>query len=267
MRDLLAGSARPDASVVTIGTYDGVHLGHQRLIAEAVAEGRALGLPVVVVTFDRLPAEVLRPASSLKLLTGLEHRLELLEATEVDALRVLHFDLERAAEVAEDFIESYVVGELRAASIYVGANFRFGSRALGDVALLERLAPRLGFDAHGVELVVDDETNLVVSSTQIRGLVAAGELRQASRLLGRPHEVRGSLVPDRRGVVVPGAFALPPAGSYPVEVGFPREGGVAAAATILDAGGAAAEILLSFPRLEGPLADARPGSAVAVRFR
>jgi riboflavin kinase / FMN adenylyltransferase len=130
------------AAVVTIGTYDGVHLGHQRLIAEALAEGRSDGLPVVVVTFDRLPAEVLHPSSSFKLLTGLEHRLELLEATSVDALRVLHFDLDRAAESAESFIADYLVGELGAASIHVGANFRFGHRALGDVELLERLSPR-----------------------------------------------------------------------------------------------------------------------------
>lgn len=257
---------RHGASIVTIGTYDGVHLGHQRLIAEALSEGRQVGLPVVVVTFDRLPAEVLHPASSLKLLTGLEHRLELLEATKVDALRVLHFDLARAAESAESFIEGYVVGELGAVSIYVGANFRFGHRATGDIDLLERLAARYGYRAHGVELVVDDATQLVVSSSRIRELVATGELAQAARLLGRPHEVRGSLVPDRRGVVVPGAFALPPAGRYLVEVGTPREPGVRSTARILVAGGSPAEVLLSFDELEGPLAGTRPGSAMAVRF-
>ena len=266
MSDQEAKQASRGTSIVTIGTYDGVHLGHQRLIAEALSEAREVGLPVVVVTFDRLPAEVLHPSSSFKLLTGLEHRLELLEATKVDAIRVLHFDLERAAESAESFIEEYVVGELGAASIYVGANFRFGHRAMGDIDLLERLAGRFGFSAHGVELVVDAATNLVVSSSQIRELVASGELAQAARLLGRPHEVRGSLVPDRRGVVVPGAFALPPAGRYPVEVGAPREIGVSSTARILSSGRSAAEILLSFDKLEGPLAEARPGSATAVRF-
>jgi riboflavin kinase/FMN adenylyltransferase len=264
--DQEAKQASRGTSIVTIGTYDGVHLGHQRLIAEALSEAREVGLPVVVVTFDRLPAEVLHPSSSFKLLTGLEHRLELLEATQVDAIRVLHVDLERAAESAGSFIEEYVVGELGAASIYVGANFRFGHRAMGDIDLLERLAGRFGFSAHGVELVVDAATNLVVSSSQIRELVATGELAQAARLLGRPHEVRGSLVPDRRGVVVPGAFALPPAGRYSVEVGAPREIGVSSTARILSSGGSAAEILLSFDKLEGPLAVARPGSATAVRF-
>jgi riboflavin kinase / FMN adenylyltransferase len=258
--------AKRGASIVTIGTYDGVHLGHQRLIAEALSEAREIGLPVVVVTFDRLPAEVLHPSSSLKLLTGLEHRLELLESTKVDALRVLHFDLERAAESAESFIEGYVVGELDAASVYVGANFRFGHRAMGDIELLERLSGRFGYAAHGVELVRDEATQLVVSSSQIRELVATGQLSQAARLLGRPHEVRGSLVPDRRGVVVPGAFALPPAGRYAVQVGAPRELGVASTARILNAGGSASEVLLSFDKLEGALAEARPGSAIAVRF-
>ncbi|HEY5272569.1 MAG TPA: FAD synthetase family protein [Acidimicrobiales bacterium] len=263
-----AGADRPSrgTSIVTIGTYDGVHLGHQRLIAEALTEARDVGLPVVVVTFDRLPAEVLHPSATLKLLTGLEHRLELLEATKVDALRVLHFDLERAAESAESFIEGYVVGELGAASIYVGANFRFGNKAMGDIELLERLAPRFGYSAHGVELLLDETTNRVVSSSQIREFVAAGELSEAARLLGRPHEVRGSLVPDRRGVVVPGAFALPPAGRYVVEVGAPREPGVKSTARLLAVGGSAAEVLLSVDKLEGPLADARPGSAIAVRF-
>jgi riboflavin kinase/FMN adenylyltransferase len=261
-----ASAAVANSAVLTIGTYDGVHLGHQRLISVALAEGRRRRLPTVVVTFDRLPSEILRPSATPKLLTGLEHKLELLEATHVDALRVLHFDLERAEESAEDFIADYLVGQLGAAAVYVGANFRFGHRALGDVEMLQRLSGRFGYDVGDVELLRDEASHTIVSSTLIRRLVGDGDLREAAVLLGRPHEVRGSLVPDRRGVVVPGAFALPPAGRYEVLVGAPREEGVPATARLLHAGGSAAEVLLSFVTIEGPLASARPGAAVAVRF-
>lgn len=258
-------SARQRA-VLTIGTYDGVHLGHQRLISVALADGKRRGLPTLVVTFDRPPSEILRPQATPKLLTGLEHKLELLEATQVDALRVLHFDLQRAGESAEDFISHYLVDELGAAAIFVGANFRFGHRARGDVEMLERLAPEFGYDVGGVELLRGGASQTVVSSTLIRQLVGSGDLAEAAELLGRPHEVRGTLVPDRRGIVVPGAFALPPAGKYEVTVGAPREDGVPAIATLLDIGSSAAEVLLSFSAIEGPIASARPGAAVAVRF-
>ena len=261
--DLTSTRAR---AVLTIGTYDGVHLGHQRLIGLALDEGRRRGLRTIVVTFDRLPTEILRPQATPKLLTGLEHRLELLESTHVDALRVLHFDLERAGESAEDFISGYLVDELGADAIFVGANFRFGHRALGDVEMLQRLGGTYDYDVTGVELLLDPATETAVSSTLIRRLVGEGKLRAAKDLLGRAHEVRGALVPDRRGVVVPGAFALPPAGKYDVAVGAPREDGVLATATLLEVGPNAAEVLLSFSSLEGPLASARPGAAVAVRF-
>lgn len=257
---------RRERAVLTIGTYDGVHLGHQRLIGLALDEGRRRGLRTIVVTFDRLPTEILRPEATPKLLTGLEHKLELLEATHVDALRVLHFDLARAGESAEDFISGYLADELGAEAIFVGANFRFGHRAFGDVDMLQRLGPIYGYEVTGVELLLDPATDTAVSSTLIRRLVGEGDLRAAKDLLGRAHEVRGTLVPDRRGVVVPGAFALPPAGKYDVAVGAPREEGVPATATILEVGNNAAEVLLSFSSLDGPIASARPGAAVAVRF-
>lgn len=266
----MSGTTNPERvakrAVLTIGTYDGVHLGHQRLISMALADGTRRGLPTVVVTFDRLPSEILRPEAAPKLLTGLEHKLELLEATHVDALRVLHFDLKRASESAEDFIAQYLVEELGAEAIFVGANFRFGHRAKGDVEMLERLSRKYGYDVGGVELLRAGPNDTIVSSTHIRQLVGGGDLDEAAVMLGRPHEVRGTLVPDRRGIVVPGAFALPPAGSYDVTVGAPREDGVPATARLLDVGTNAAEVLLSFSTIEGPLASARPGAAVAVRF-
>jgi hypothetical protein len=132
--------------------------------------------------------------------------------------------------------------------------------------MLERLASRYRYDVNGVELLRDSTTNAVVSSTLIRRLVGEGALVDAAGMLGRAHEVRGTLVPDRRGIVVPGAFALPPAGKYDVLVGAPREEGALAVATLLDQGQSAAEVLLSFASLEGPLSTARPGASAAVQF-
>jgi riboflavin kinase/FMN adenylyltransferase len=229
--------AERSGCVVTVGTYDGVHLGHRRLLAEAMDEGRRRGLPTVAVTFDRLPTEVLRPELAPRLLTGLEHKLALLEATGVDRIEVLHFDAERARESAEDFVTGDLVGRL------------------GDVALLERLAAEQGFTARGIELYIDDETRTVVSSSRIRNFLETGAVGEAARLLGRPHEVRGHL--DGARFVLDGRLALPPAGRYPVAVGVPGADAAAAWGLVGD------ETELDL-ELEGALAD--PGALLAVRF-
>jgi riboflavin kinase/FMN adenylyltransferase len=206
--------------VVTVGTYDGVHLGHRRLIAESLAEGARLGLPTLVVTFDRHPAEVLRPERAPKLLTGLSHKLELLGELGVTEPVVLHFDLDRAHESAEDFVTQYLLGELGAVSVLVGANFRFGHRQHGDIALLQELAPQFGFTARGIELLIDDETHTVVSSSAIRAQLAAGAVQEAARLLGRPHEVRGLATPE--GLEIPRELCLPAPGAYEGLLGPPE---------------------------------------------
>jgi riboflavin kinase / FMN adenylyltransferase len=221
--------------VVTVGTYDGVHLGHRRLIAEARAEAAISGLRSVVVTFDRHPAEVLRPEAAPRLLTGLEHKLELLDSTGIDRVVVLHFDEERAAQSAKEFVEDFLVGVLGARSVLVGSNFRFGHRQQGDIALLESLGPRLGFTARGMDLVTEDATESVVSSARIRALVAAGELGAAGRLLGRPHEVRGELAAvDEAGatVAISPSLLLPPPGAYTVRFGPVHSAGIRAVASV-----------------------------------
>jgi riboflavin kinase/FMN adenylyltransferase len=216
--------------VVTVGTYDGVHLGHRRLLTEAMAEGQRLGLPTVVVTFDQHPVEVLRPDRAPRLLTGLEHKLELLRASGVDAIEVLHFDVERARESAEDFVRNDLVGRLHAAAVLVGSNFRFGHRQGGDVALLQALAGELGFVARGIDLVIDDESHSIVSSSVIRARLAEGAVDEAARLLGRPHEVRGRV--DDGEFVLAGRLALPVAGRYAARVGVPGEADTEAVATV-----------------------------------
>jgi riboflavin kinase / FMN adenylyltransferase len=214
-------------TAVTIGAYDGVHLGHRRLLAHLRAEADAQGLRTAVVTFDRHPATVVRPESAPLLLTATEHKLELLAACGVDLTLVVPFDEQRADETAEDFVADVLVQALRARLVVVGENFHFGHGRKGDVALLSDLGRDQGFAVEGVPLVGDepDGGDHVVSSTRIRRLVADGEVGQAAVLLARPHEVRGSVVHgDGRGgavlgfptanVEVPQTVAVPGVGIY-----------------------------------------------------
>jgi riboflavin kinase/FMN adenylyltransferase len=180
-----------DGSVVTIGAYDGVHRGHVAVIDQvrsiAAAEGRASA----VVTFDRHPASVVRPVSAPRLLTGLDEKLELLEATGVDVALVVAFDELRAKESAEDFVDEVLVGCLDTRVVVVGEDFHFGHARSGNVELLRRIGPGRGFDVRPIELVALPGAEVKVSSTAIRAALAAGDLPSAAAMLGRPHEVRG----------------------------------------------------------------------------
>src|SRR5665213_3243206 len=210
-----SGSSSRECSVVTVGTYDGVHLGHRRLIDETKRSAQERGCRSVVVTFAVHPSMVLRPDSPVPLLCTLEEKVTLLKATGIDEVVVLDFDIDRAHESAEDFVIRDLVGRLGAKEIVVGSNFRFGYKRHGDVALLERLGEEYGFVTKGVELVLDDEHHSVVSSTRIRSLIASGELLEAEHLLGRPYLLAGKVNPTSELGVVSGLL-IPPAGSYQV---------------------------------------------------
>src|SRR5438067_3692264 len=186
----LAACPRPEhGCVVTIGAYDGVHLGHRALIGRVRAMAGELGAASAVVTFDRHPATVVRPESAPKLLTDLDQKLELLAGTGVDYALVVHFDLARSQESAEDFVREILVGCLGARSVVVGHDFHFGHRRRGNVALLQQMGGELGFDVLGLRLSADPGAE-VYSSTRVRAVLLAGDVAQASLLLGRPHEVR-----------------------------------------------------------------------------
>jgi riboflavin kinase / FMN adenylyltransferase len=188
------------------------------------------GLPTALVTFDRHPAQVVRPESAPKLLTSLDQKLELLEATGlVDHAVVLTFDEQRRRESAEDFVTEVLDGCLRARLVVVGADFHFGNGRRGNVALLEEMGRELGFDVVGLELVRGDEGGdggggVTYSSTLVRRRLSEGDVRGAAEILGRAHEVRGTVVEgDRRGrelgfptanVAVPAEICLPAAGIY-----------------------------------------------------
>jgi riboflavin kinase / FMN adenylyltransferase len=185
-------------TAVTIGAYDGVHLGHRALLGDLVARAKEAGLTPVVVTFDRHPASVVRPDSAPTLLTDLDQKLELLAACGIERTVVIPFDRDRADESAEDFVTEVLVDQLKAQLVVVGEDFHFGHARRGNVALLRRLGEVHGFEVVGVGLTGEDQAP--VSSTRIRSLVAAGDVAGAAALLGRPHEVRGTVVHgDGRG--------------------------------------------------------------------
>ena len=216
-------------SAVTIGAYDGVHLGHRALLAELRARADADGLATVVVTFDRHPASVVRPESAPLLLCDLDQKLELLASAGVDRTVVVHFDEERANESAGEFVVRDLVGGLDARLVVVGEDFHFGHGRKGNVALLAEMGAVHGFDVDGVTLASADdvagELAPPVSSTRVRSLVSAGDVEGAAGLLGRPHQVRGPVVTgDRRGgaelgfptanVSVPTEICVPAPGIY-----------------------------------------------------
>jgi riboflavin kinase / FMN adenylyltransferase len=188
-------------TVVTIGAYDGVHLGHQAVIAEVRRLAAERGAKSAVVTFDKHPAVVVRPESAPRSLTDLDQKLELLAATDIDATVVITFDEQRSGEEPEDFVEEVLVDGLHAVVVVVGEDFHFGHHRRGNVPLLRELGRRAGFEVLPVGLVARaDGVDEPVSSTAVRRALAGGEVDIAAHLLGREYEVRGIVVVgDKRG--------------------------------------------------------------------
>ncbi|MGI9084063.1 MAG: bifunctional riboflavin kinase/FAD synthetase [Aeromicrobium sp.] len=210
---------RDEPAAVTVGSFDGVHRGHQHVLAATRAA--AAGAAVVAVTFEPHPLEVLAPDRAPRRLTTIERRIDLLHAHGADEVRVLAFDRHMSAWTPEEFIQRVLVDELRSSAVVVGENFRFGARAAGDVDLLRNVGAEAGFTAEGVALDGGAEP---FTSTLVRAHVAAGHLPEAAAVLGRPHEVSGVVVEgDRRGrslgfptanVPVDDVYAVPPDGVY-----------------------------------------------------
>jgi riboflavin kinase/FMN adenylyltransferase len=228
LRDVGPGSRPVGGSVVTIGAYDGVHLGHQAVIAEVKRRAADLGIASAVVTFDRHPASVVRPESAPRLLTDVEQKLELLAATGIDRCLVITFDEARSKEPADDFVRTVLVDGLGARVVIVGEDFHFGYQRKGTIDLLRTLGGQLDFevatipllDVSGAPAADGDKT----SSTAIRHALVQGDLDAANEMLGRTYEVRGIVAHgDERGrelgfptanVSVPGDILLPADGIY-----------------------------------------------------
>ncbi len=185
------------ATTVVIGNFDGLHRGHRVVIARARARADELGLPLVTVTFDPHPMAVLRPEHAPQQLTSIATRVDLLAEAGVDGVLVLPFDRDMAAWSPREFVERVLVGALGVRTVVVGANFRFGARASGDVATLREVGAEHGFDAVGVEL---DGGPQVWSSTYVRTCLATGDVAGAAEALGRPYSVTGVVIEgDKRG--------------------------------------------------------------------
>jgi riboflavin kinase/FMN adenylyltransferase len=224
IRDILK-STDSMRSVVTIGAYDGVHRGHQAVIAQVKATAQQLGCRSVVITFDRHPASVVRPESAPKLLTDIDQKLELLEQTGVDATMIVSFDASQSTEEPASFVKRVLVDALNTQVIVVGEDFHFGVKRAGNVTMLRELGKQFDFEVAPVQLVQrPDGITEPVSSTSIRRALAGGQVEVATNLLGRPYEVRGIVVNgDKRGrtigfptanVEVPNAMCLPADGVY-----------------------------------------------------
>jgi riboflavin kinase/FMN adenylyltransferase len=212
-------------SVVTIGNFDGVHLGHQQILRKVIERARETDRISAVLTFYPHPARVLRPAEAPGLLSTLEQRLGMIEAMGIDAAFVMQFDMELAKVSAEDFVRRYLVDTMRVQEVLVGRNFRFGHRQAGDVKMLGELGRQWGFEVEIVPPVLD--AGMVISSTAIRSAVRDGRMELARRMLGRPFSLVGRILPGTgqgRKLVVPtlnlttAQEVLPKMGVYASEV-------------------------------------------------
>ncbi len=217
--------------VLTVGNFDGLHLGHQSIMETVTTRAHALGGPAAAYTFEPHPRRVLHPDHSPRLLTTLEQKLELFEAAGVDVSIVEAFDLEFAALPAERFVRDILHARIGPAEVYVGYDFRYGRDREGSMRTLTELGPHQGFSVTIIpEVKLGDRD---VNSTRIRELLEEGRVGDAAVLLGRPYTVRGRVVEgDRRGRTIgfptlnlaPENEILPARGVYSGHVRFLDEG-------------------------------------------
>jgi len=196
IRDPLGRDDFPQNAVVSIGNFDGVHLGHRKVIEQSIQRANELDAPSVLLSFDPHPVSMLRPEEAPPLLMTLEQRLELLSRLDLDAVAIIPFTNKVARMDAVAFVERVLVDRFGVREVYTGANFRFGMNREGDVELLRNLGEKLGFRAQAWPTVIIDDQP--VSSTRIRKLIARGEVEKASRLLGHPHFGDGRVLLGKR---------------------------------------------------------------------
>jgi len=196
IRDPLRAADLPRGGIVTIGNFDGVHLGHRRILETAVARAREAKRPSVAITFEPHPLAVLRPDHAPRRIQTLRQKEEAIEAVGVEYLLVIPFTRDFSLTEPEEFVRDFLGERLGASELVLGHHFAFGRKKRGDLALLKRLGPECGFIATGVdEVILDGEP---VSSTRIRNGISAGRVQEASRMLGRPYELRGIVARGER---------------------------------------------------------------------
>lgn len=223
--EIFRGVAKLDRAfgraVLTIGNFDGVHVGHQAILRQIVGRARSLGGESVLYTFEPHPRRVLQSEQSLRLLETFEQKMETVSALGVDAVIAEPFDLAFARVTPEEFVEHYIHERVRPVEVYVGYDFHFGRDREGSMRLLTERGPHLGFSVTIVPEVSIEGRD--VNSTRIRQLLAAGQVEEAALLLGRPFRSRGEIIAgDRRGRTLgfptanlaPQTEILPAAGVY-----------------------------------------------------
>jgi riboflavin kinase/FMN adenylyltransferase len=194
-RDVEGGLLCPQGSVVCIGAFDGLHLGHRALVRHAVSRARTLGLPAIALSFEPLPREFFARAAPPPRLTLPRAKFEGLCELGVDRVGLLRFDAALAAMSAEDFVRDVLAARLHAREVWVGPGFRFGRDRLGDLQALQSLGAEHGFTAEAIEAVGDGAP---ISSTRIRNALASGDFEAAARLLGRPYAIGGRVIRGNR---------------------------------------------------------------------
>jgi riboflavin kinase/FMN adenylyltransferase len=195
-RDVEGGVLFPQGSVVCIGAFDGLHLGHRALVRHAVARARALGVPAVALAFEPLPREFFAKDNPPPRLMLARDKVAALRELDVDSVGLLRFDAKMAATSAEDFVRDMLVRRLGAREVWIGPKFHFGNRRGGDIGLLQAMGAELGFVAGEIQPIhLNGER---ISSTRIRELLVAGNFAHAGELLGRPYAIGGRVVRGRQ---------------------------------------------------------------------
>lgn len=222
-------------AVVTLGNFDGVHRGHQAVLGAMVEDARARGHVALAMTFDPHPKAVHDPAHTPELITGLDDRLERLAATGLDGVLVVRYTLDFARQTPEEFVRDYLVSGMRATSVVVGRDTKFGRGNAGDVETMRGLGADLGFE---VEIIDDacalSESGRRWSSTWVRELLDEGDLPAATEVLGREHRLRGTVI---HGDALGREIGFPTANLDHTAGMIPRHGVYAAWLTVLDARG------------------------------
>lgn len=221
-----ANIAKP--TVLTLGVFDGLHLGHQQIMRTVVERAEAVGAAATAITFDPHPRAVLHPESAPPLLQTLDQRLANLDVLGIEQTIVIKFDRDFSSQPAEDFLRNIIRDRLHAKEVYLGKGFAFGKERGGNIELLRSMSAELGFRADEV-----DEVRLRgvrISSSAIRELLIAGRINLARRMLGRPYGVEGVIIRgDRRGHTI----GFPTANLKPHNRVIPKFG-VYATASLID---------------------------------
>lgn len=214
--------------VATIGKYDGMHLGHQRILDAVIAEAARLGLPSLVILSEPQPEEFFAGADAPPRLNHFQDKVDFLDAYGIDAVYRMHFDEALSQQSAESYVRDFLVEGLGLRSLVVGDDFHFGNNRGGNFALLQKMGGELGFDVSSVAPCIDGGDR--ISSTLVRQCLMNGDCERAARLLGRPYSISGTVVEGRklgRTIGVPTANLelltprLPMTGVFAVKVGLP----------------------------------------------